>query len=73
MQVGLFKKKGTYKDKEGKEKYFINFYVQCGSKMVPVEVKYFPNAQFDGRDPAFSGRKELMDAFAEEFPEKEKQ
>ena len=72
MTVGLFKKKGTYKDKEGKDKYFINFFVQCGNKMIPVEIKYFPQDQFDGRDPAFAGRKEVMDAWAEELPEKEK-
>lgn len=73
MQVGLFKKKGTYKDKEGKDKYFVNFFIQCGDKMIPIEVKYFEQEKFGGKDPAYAGRKEVMDAMAQELPEKEKQ
>ena len=72
MTVGLFKKKGTYKDKEGKDEYFVNFYVQCGDQMIPVEPKYFPNSKCDDRDPTFAGRKAVLEAFAEELPEKEK-
>lgn len=71
MTVGLFKKKGTYKDKEGKDKFFVNFYVECGDQMIPVEPKYFPNPKCDDRDPAFAGRKAVLEAFAEELPDKE--
>lgn len=72
MAVQLFKKYGTYQDKEtGKEKRFVNFYVMCGDQLVPVEPKYFPSEKFDGRDPNFSGRKMLLEASAQLLPEKE--
>ena len=71
MTVQLFKKNGTYTDKEGKEKRFTNFYVQCGDQMIDVEPKYFPNPKFDDRDPSFAGRKAVLEAFATPLPEKE--
>ena len=36
--------------------------------MIPIEVKYFPNPNFENRDPAFSNRKFLLEAFAELLP-----
>ena len=72
MTVQLYKKYGTYTDKEsGKEKRFVNFYVKCGDQMVVVEPKYFAQDKFDGRDPNFAGRKAVLEAFAELLPEKE--
>ena len=72
MEVKLYKKIGTYTEKETKkEKLFTNFYVQCGDQMIPVEPKYFPNAKCDNRDPQFAGRKAVLEAFAEPLPEKE--
>lgn len=71
MQVQLFKKSGTYTDKkDGKEKRFVNFYLKCGDALIPVEIPYFPNERFDGRDPQYSGRKEVLSAFAAILPEK---
>ena len=71
MQVQLFKKVGTYTDKkDGKEKRFTNFYVKCGDALIPVEVCYFPNDKFDGRDPQYSGRKDVLSAFAAMLPDK---
>lgn len=72
MQVQLFKKVGTYIDKKdnNKEKRFVNFYVKCGDALIPVEVPYFPNDKFDGRDPQYSGRKEVLSAFAAILPDK---
>ena len=70
MTVELFKKNGTYTDKDGKEKRFTNFYVQCGDQMIVVEPKYFPNDKFEGRDPGFAGRKAVLEAFATVLPEK---
>ena len=71
MLVELYKKKGTYKDKEtGKEKAYTNFYVKCGDQMIPVEPVYFPNAKCDGRDPGYLGRKSVLEAFAVTLPEK---
>ena len=70
MTVELFKKVGTYQEKDtGKEKRFVNFYVKCGDQMVVVEPKYFPNANFEGRDPGFAGRKAVLEAFATELPD----
>lgn len=71
MTVELFKKVGTYKDQEGKDKRFTNFYVKCGDQMIVVEPKYFPKAEFEGRDPSFAGRKAVLEAFATPLPEKE--
>ena len=64
MTVELFKKKGTYKDKEGKDKPFVNFYVKCNDNLIPVEPKYFPNPKCDDRDPGFAGRKAVLESFA---------
>ncbi|MDE6201539.1 MAG: hypothetical protein K2M47_06670 [Clostridiales bacterium] len=71
MQVQLFKKVGKYTDKnDGKEKTFTNFYVKCGDSLIPVEVCYFPQDKFDGRDPNYNGRKQVMSAFAVTLPDK---
>lgn len=68
-KVNLFKKIGTYTDKDGKERKFTNFYVECGDQMIPVNITYFENE--DGRDPAYSGRKMVLSSYAEELPERE--
>lgn len=71
MQVRLFKKSGKYTDKStGKEKSFTNFYVKCGDELVPIEVCYFPQDKFDGHDPNYRGRKQVLSAFADVFPDK---
>ncbi len=70
MQVQLFKKNGTYTDKEGKEKRYTNFYLKCGDALVPIEICFFPQEKFDGRDPQYSGRKEVLSAFAAILPDK---
>lgn len=70
MQVQLFKKQGTYKDKEGKEKRYTNFYLRCNDALIPIEVCYFPNDKCDGRDPQYAGRKDVMSAFAAILPDK---
>ena len=70
MLIKLYKKEGTYFDKEAKkDKPFINFYVGCNDSLIPVQVKYFPNDKFDGRDPGYSARMAVMSAFAEPLPE----
>ena len=68
MLVNLYKKEGTYKDKEGQEKRFVNFYVKCGDNFIPVEPCYFPKKEFDGKDPGYAPRKEVLKAFAEALP-----
>ena len=69
-QVELFKKTGTYTDKEGKEKTYTNFYVRCGDTNIPVQVSYFEGE--DGRDPQYNARRAVMSAFAELLPDKPK-
>ena len=70
MLVKLFKRNGTYHDKDGKEKHFTNFYVECGDQLIAVTPTYFEGA--DGRDPSYVGRKMVLSSYAEELPEKEK-
>lgn len=72
MTVSLYKKTGTYFSKEkNKDVPFTNFYVKCNEKLIPVEIKYFPNPQFENRDPGYQGRFAVLDAFAELLPEKD--
>lgn len=71
MQVELLKKNGKYVDKkDGKEKSFTNFFLRCGDELVPVEVCFFPQEKFDGRDPNYNGRKKVLSAFAAILPDK---
>lgn len=71
MQVELFKRNGKYVDKkDGKEKSFTNFFLRCGDELVPVEVCFFPQDKFDGRDPNYNGRKKVLSAFAAILPDK---
>lgn len=68
--IQLFKKYGTYKDKkdENKEKRFVNFYVLCGDRYIPVEIVFFPNRE--GKDLDYSARKAVLEAFATLLPDK---
>lgn len=68
-EVKLFKKKGSYVDKDGNEKTYTNFYVRCGDdNLIPVQVCYFENEE--GRDPQYSVRRGILSAFAETLPDK---
>lgn len=68
MLVNLYKKEGTYKDKEGQDKRFVNFYVKCGDNLIPVEPCYFPKKEYGDKDPGYAPRKEVLKAFAEALP-----
>lgn len=74
MQVELMKKVGKYTDREtGKEKTTVSFYLQCGDILVPVEPVYYNKKDEMGnelRDYGYSGRKEVLKAFASDLPEK---
>ena len=70
-EAKLFKKLAKYTDKDGKEKTATNFFVQCGDVYVPVEVKYFEDKE-TGQDYNYRSRKTLLSAFAETFPERDK-
>lgn len=71
MEVKLYKKVVSYKNKDGEEKTATNYFVQCGDVLVPVEVKYFEDKK-TGEDKNYRTRKTLMSAFAETLPEREK-
>ena len=68
VEIKLYKRTGTY-EKDGKEKPFTNFYIGVNDKLIPVEVKYFPNAAFQNRDPGYQGRVAALDVVAELLPE----
>lgn len=73
MQVNLFKKKGTYL-KDGEKKFFIRFYLRCNDSLIPIEPTYFNKKDEQGndmRDMQYSGRKSVLEAFADELPEKD--
>ena len=73
VTVKLYKREGTYfSQKDQKDKPFTNFYVSINDNMIPVEVKYFPNPQFNDRDPGYASRVAVLSTFAELLPEKEK-
>ena len=71
VEIKLYKKEGTYTDKNGKERRYINFYINAKDKLIPIEVKYFPNENLDGRDPGYQGRISVLELLAEFLPEKE--
>lgn len=70
MEVKLYKKTSKYIDKDNQEKHATRFYVQCGDALIPVEVTYFKDKE-TGRDDKYASRREVMKAFASEFPQKE--
>ena len=73
VEIKLYKKEGTYFSKEkNKDVPFTNYYLKVGDELIPVEVKYFSNPSFDGRDPGYSARRAVLSAFAEILPEREK-
>ena len=76
MQVVLYKKSGTYFSKQdNKDKPFTRFYLRCGNTVVPIEPTYFNKKDENGediRDLGYSARKSVLEAFADELPDKDK-
>ena len=68
--VQLFKKKKNYVDNEGNERTATRFYVLCGDVLIPIEVSYFKSPE-GAPDKAYTSRKQVLSAFAQELPEKE--
>lgn len=69
-EVKLYKKDSTYNDKNtGEQRKATRFYLECGNALIPIEVSYFGTEE--KRDTQYSGRKEVMRAFAQELPERE--
>ena len=73
INIKLYKKEGTYFDKSAqKDKPYTNYYVGCNGNLIPVQIRYFPDERFGGRDPGYSARAAVLSAFAEPLPEQEK-
>ena len=68
VEIKLFKRTGTY-EKYGKDKQFTNYYLGLNDQLIPIEVKYFPNDKFGGRDPGYQGRVAALNLVAELLPE----
>ena len=72
VEIKLYKKEGTYfNQNKQKDVPFTNFYISINGNNIPVEVKYFPNQDFNGRDPGYSARMAVLSTFAVPFPEKD--
>ena len=72
MLVNLVKRTGTYfSEKDQKDKPYVNFYLQCNDQLIPIELKYFPQDKFDGRDPGYQKRLGIMEFCADLLPEKD--
>ena len=69
--VKIWKKEVTYQ-KDGVDKRATNFFLQLNDQFIPIEVKYFPQDKFNGRDPGYQGRVSALSLVAEMLPDKEK-
>lgn len=67
-QVELLRQSTEYV-KDGQKRKGNNFFLRCGSSLVPIEVKFFPD-KTTNQDPQYAGRKSVLYAFAEELPAK---
>lgn len=56
-------------EKDGEKKKGNNFYLRCGSSLIPIEVKFFPD-KTTKQDNQYAARKSVMYAFADELPAK---
>lgn len=71
VEVKIWKKEVTYQ-KDGVDKRATNFSLQLNDQFIPIEVKYFPQDKFNGRDPGYQGRVSALSLVAEMLPDKEK-
>ena len=74
MDIKLFKKAYTYKDKDGKDKNGTRFYAMCGDALIPIEVTYFDRKDDKGNslgDSNYSARKAIISSYAEVLPDKD--
>jgi hypothetical protein len=70
VDVKIRKKEVTYK-KDGVDKRATNYFVQVNDQLIPIDIKYFPQEKFGGRDPAYQGRVATLSVVAELLPEKD--
>lgn len=71
VKIKIFKRKGkVFSETKQKDVYFTDFFIELNGELIPIEVKYFKQAKFDGRDPGFAGRVAKLELVAENLPEK---
>ena len=70
VEIKVLKQSGFYK-KEGKKKQYTNYYLQLNNERIPIEVKYFAQDKFGGRDPGYQGRVAVLSLLAQTLPEKD--
>lgn len=74
MNIKLFKKSYTYKNKNNEEVTGTRFYIMCGDALIPVEVTYFDRKDDKGNslgDANFKSRKAILSSYAEVLPDKD--
>ncbi len=74
MEVKLFKKPYTYKNKDGEDVKATRFYVMCGDALIPIELTYFSKKDEKGNaipDIGYAARKAVFSSYAEVLPDKE--
>ena len=65
VKLELYKHEGTYfSESKNKDVPYTNFFLSINGNRIPIEVKYFKQEQFGGRDPGYAGRMSVMSTFA---------
>ena len=71
VEIKVFKRKGKYfSEAKKKDVYFTDFFIELNGELIPIEVKYFKQEKFDGRDPGYAGRVAKLELVAENLPER---
>ena len=71
VEIKVFKRKGKYySEAKKKDVYFTDFFIELNGELIPIEVKYFKQEKFEGRDPGYAGRVAKLELVAENLPEK---
>ena len=65
-EVKLYKKDREYTDGKGEKKHATNYYLQCGSELIPIQVTYFGSDEKP--DKQYAPRRAVLSAFAEDLP-----
>ena len=74
MNIKLYKKTYTYKNKNNEEVVGTRYYLMCGDALIPIEVTYFDKKDEAGNslgDSNFKSRKAILSSYAEVLPDKE--
>ena len=71
VEIKVFKRKGKYfSEAKKKDVYFTDFFIELNGELIPIEVKYFKQGKFEGRDPGYAGRVAKLELVAENLPER---